>query len=56
MNRDLKIAILEKISDILDNIDCPQTCLINFAYYGDDEAPSINYNVKELIVSHKIEE
>lgn len=56
MNRDLKIAILEKVTDILDNIDLPSSFLINIAYYGADEAPTINYNVKELIYNKNGEE
>lgn len=56
MNRDLKISILEKVTDILDDIDLPETFSINITYYGEDEAPSITYNVKELIVNKDIEE
>lgn len=52
MDRDLKIAILEKVTDILDDIDLPETFSINITYYGEDEAPSITYNVKELIVNN----
>lgn len=55
MNRDLKIAILEKLSNIMDEADNPK--YMNVAInYNHEEVPSIEYRIKEMIVKKDIEE
>lgn len=55
MNRDLKIAILEKLSNIMDEADNPM--YMNVAInYSPEEVPSIEYRIKEMIVNKDIEE
>ena len=49
MNRDLKIAILEKVTNILDGIDRPESFSIDI-YYNADEVTSITYRAKEWLV------
>ena len=49
MNRDLKIAILEKLSNIMDEADNPM--YMNVAInYSHEEVPSIEYRIKEMII------
>lgn len=49
MNRDLKIAILEKLSNIMDEADNPM--YMNVAIdYNHEEVPSIEYRIKEMII------
>lgn len=49
MNRDLKIAILEKLSNIMDEADNPK--YMNVAInYSREEVPSIEYRIKEMII------
>lgn len=49
MNRDLKIAILEKLSNIMDEADNPM--YMNVAInYNPEEVPSIEYRIKEMII------
>lgn len=55
MNRDLKIAILEKLSNIMDEADCVESMYVDISY-SEDEVPQISYRVKELIVPKDIEE
>ena len=55
MNRDLKIAILEKLSNILDEADCVVSMSVDISY-SREEAPQISYRIKELIVNKDIEE
>lgn len=55
MNRDLKIAILEKLSNIMDEADNPM--YMNVAInYNHEEVPSIEYRIKEMIFSKGMEE
>lgn len=55
MNRDLKIAILEKLSNIMDEADCVVSMNVDISY-SQEEAPQISYRIKELIVRKDIEE
>jgi hypothetical protein len=55
MNRDLKIAILEKLSNIMDEADCVESMSVDISY-SQEEAPQISYRIKELIVRKDIEE
>lgn len=55
MNRDLKIAILEKLSNIMDEADCVVSMSVDISY-SQEEAPQISYRIKELIVNKDIEE
>ena len=49
MNRDLKIAILEKLSNIMDEAEEPM--YMNVAInYSPEEVPSIEYRIKEKII------
>jgi len=55
MNRDLKIAILEKLSNIMDEADNPM--YMNVAInYNHEEVPSIEYRIKEMILCSSISE
>ena len=55
MNRELKIAILEKLSNIMDEADNPM--YMNVAInYNHEEVPTIVYRIKELIYNKDIEE
>ena len=55
MNRDLKIAILEKLSNIMDEADCVVSMSVDISY-SQEEVPQISYRIKELIVKKDIEE
>lgn len=55
MNRDLKIAILEKLSNIMDEADCVESMYVDISY-SQEEVPQISYRVKELIVNKNVEE
>jgi hypothetical protein len=49
MNRDLKIAILEKLSNIMDEADYVESMYIDISY-SPEEVPQITYRIKENIV------
>lgn len=55
MDRELKIAILEKLSNIMDEADCVASMYVDISY-SEDEVPQISYRIKELIVNKDIEE
>lgn len=55
MNRDLKIAILEKLSNIMDEADCVESMSVDISY-SQEEAPQISYRIKELIYNKNGEE
>ena len=49
MNKKIKIAILEKVTDILDNTKCVGDADISIRY-REDEVPTILYSIREKIV------
>lgn len=49
MNRDLKIAIIEKLSGVMDEADHVESMYIDISY-SPEEVPQITYRIKENIV------
>lgn len=49
MNREVKIAILNKLSSIMDEADYVVSMSVNISY-SQEEVPQITYRIEELIV------
>lgn len=50
MDRDLKKAILEKVQQILDTIECDEWVHISIDAPSNAEIPTIQYRIKEKII------
>ena len=49
MTREARLAILNKVTDILKNVRCSESVAIDIRFTPEEEFPTINYRIKEYI-------